>query len=219
MTPENQQVEGDKHNPTEVATQRGSLLTEPKATFAKNPGKLISYPNILWVGAGSFFHRVAQSQAFNDLLHKHKAYITVIDVHPRRNIEDFLNHDNVKYFDVSDHKQRKDLLYNRAKDENRLFSHCYIANWPQQHLLSCVKYSSLCAGGDIVITKPLDLNIPLIQTISAGVFPDIQSKLSVDDHYRNKGPIRELHRIFPEVQKNRGKIRAFLSGSAESRNL
>lgn len=134
-----------------------------------------------------------------------------MDVRPREEIVDLPEHTNVKYFDVSNNQQRMDLLYNRTHNPDKMFTHCYIANWPQAHLLSAVKYSTLCAGGDIVITKPLDLNIPMVEEIATGVFPDIQAKIRMDDHYRNKGSVRELHRIMPDLQlkEKLGKLRDF----------
>lgn len=188
-------------------------LSEKRETLALHPGNIVEDPNILWVGAGAFFTRVVRDGAISRLLEEFNAQLTVVDVRPReelgKEIESLLNHDRVRYYNASVSEQRRNLFYNRKDESGRLFSHTYIANWPQAHLLSGVKYSILCPGGDIIVTKPMDLNIPMIETVASGVFPDLQEKMVVDDHYRNKGSVRELHRILPDLQVKYGKLRGF----------
>lgn len=196
-------------SPSSLA-ESAAAQTKPAVAIpiADSPGVPVRHPVILWIGAGSFFRRIAESATFKILL-DNGASLSVIDIRPKSEVRELPCHPNVKYFDVSEHAQRKDLLYNRLGEQDTLFTHCYVANWPQAHILTAVKYSGLCSGGDIIITKPLDLNIPLVETIHSGVFPDIHDKILVDDHYRNKGSIRALHRILPNIQKDQGKLRGF----------
>lgn len=180
----------------------------PYDSLAAYPGRYVSRPRILWVGCGDFFRRVAKEGTF-DRLHQLGAEIVVVDVKPKDLMQPTLPC-FMTYYDVTDDEQRLALISDRRNSEHPQFTHCYISNWPQAHLLSAVKYSDLCHGGDIIITKPLDLNVPMVEDIAADVFPDIRAKIFMDDHYRNKGSVRELHRILPTLQSQEyGRLTSF----------
>src|SRR5260370_4508281 len=173
-------------DPATGADSARTITPAAAEVIAAFPGDRVAHPRILWVGAGAFFRRVIKEGAFG-ILHQEGATLTVLDVRPEKEVmESFPFQSGVQYFNVKDNDQRKQLIHEHTGRPEQLFTHCYIANWPQAHLLSAVKYSSLCAGGDIIITKPLDLNIPLVETLALGVFPDISEKILMDDHYRNK---------------------------------
>lgn len=183
-----------------VERESQSASPEPQSTLAQYPGERVENPVVLWVGAGNFFSRLVKAGTFRELLERHGAYLTVIDIRSGEEVGELPKHANVRYYDVSKSEQRRNLVYNRFNEEgNRVFTHIYIATWPQAHLLSAVKYSTLCPGGDIIITKPLDMNIPMVKEIEKGVFPDLTEKMTVDDHYRNKGSIRALHAKMREL--------------------
>lgn len=216
----------EKEQPTKISSQpvvekpQEIVLPtqQPLPTLAQHPGDPVKQPIILWAGAGNFFERIVNAGTFKHLLEDFGAHLTVIDIHPKEEIPAYKEierqapskHSNIRYYQVSQAEQRRNLIYNRFAEKNRPFTHIYIATWPQAHLLSAVKYSSLCPGGDIIITKPLDLNIPMVKDLQEGVFPDLTSKVTVDDHYRNKGCVRELHRHLSSwITKNNQKLRGF----------
>lgn len=196
----------------EHPTEKPSLLLH---------GKPVQSPRLLWVGAGDFFRRILRAGTFRKLLDI-GAKLAIADVQPIEErlcphvpnpevlwLQQQIQDGSIRYFNVRQASDRKNLAYGPLAEREGAFTHCYVANWPQAHLLSAVKYSALCTGGDIIITKPLDLNIPMVVDIKSGMFPDLSDKVFVDDHYRNKGSIRELHRVFPDLQRWYGKLRSF----------
>ncbi len=85
---------------------------QPQPTIAQYPGVPVELPIILWVGAGKFFQRLVKEKTFDELLTRHGAHLTVIDLRGREDIVLLPEHGNVRYYDVSDSVQRRDLLYN-----------------------------------------------------------------------------------------------------------
>ncbi len=52
----------------------------------------------------------------------------------------------------------------------------------------------------------------MVKTIQRGLFPDLNGKLFVDDHYRNKGSVRALHAMFSQFNEdglNYGAVNSF----------
>lgn len=203
-------------------------ILQPLPALAQYPGHPVKQPIILWVGAGNFFERIVKAGTFQYLLENYGAHLTVIDIHPSEEIQAYKELEdqarskpsNIRYYDVSQAKQREDLIYNRLVEKNQPFTHIYIATWPEAHLLSAVKYSTLCHGGDIIITKPLDMNIPMVENLQEGVFPDLISKFTVDDHYRNKGSVRALHECLPSwIRSKCGQLRGFRMWLVEEKTI
>ncbi len=162
------------------------------------------------------------------MLERYDAHLTLIDIRPQKEIQAYekivcqaqSKHSNIRYYDVSQAKQRESLVYNRFGEKKQPFTHIYIATWPETHLLSAVKYSTLCHGGDIIITKPLDMNIPMVEDLQEEVFPDLTSKFTVDDHYRNKGYVRALHKCLPSwITKHTQKLRGFRMWLVEEKTI
>lgn len=196
-------------------------------TLAQYAGEFKATPNILWIGTGNFWFRLFRVGTFDALLRQHGASLTFADVNTFEQVVDrfrlsaeervkvleFFQHPNVKYSNIANPTERQNLLYNRVDSKDRVFTHIYIANWPEQHILSAMRWTSLAPRGVIIITKPLDLNIPQVQTIAAGKFPGFKGKIFVDDHYRNKSSVRALHRMFGQFSQanglNYGKLKSF----------
>jgi hypothetical protein len=138
-------------------------------------------------------------------LQKHGAHLTFTDILEEKNIRQSPP-PGCDYFNVSVPQGRANL---RCLLRGAPLTHIYIANWPDVHLLTAVKYSENCPGGTIVVAKPLDTNFQLIETIGRGGFPGIQQKIFVHDHYLTKSVVERIFKAFPKLIGAYGEIQQF----------
>ena len=171
-------------------------------------------PHILWAGCGDLLRRTMK--AVVSLQNDHKAELTFIDIRKADDLKQYPP-EGTSYYDVNIKSQRSDL---RKYLRQRPLTHIFVANLPPQHMLTAFKFSELCPGGQIVISKPLDTNLTLIETIaSGGAWPDVAAKIFVHDHYRNKGAVQPIYEAFPQLIDVYGKLKSFEFYLVESKTV
>ncbi len=172
-----------------------------------DPGEdpdIISRPHALWIGCGDLLRRTIE--ALEKLRLHHNATLIFADIKSRDNVKQ-KPLDQANFYNVSKAQQRDRLRKYLTRNP---LTHIYIANLPPQHLLTAFKFSELCPRGQIIISKPLDVNLPLIETVAKGrAWPDITAKIYVHDHYRNKGAVDPMYRNFPQLTDIYGELRSF----------
>jgi hypothetical protein len=171
---------------------------------------LSSQPNILWVGCGDLFKKCIR--ALETMRVNCSATISGIDIRDRDELDYFPQ--GHEYYNIKLAEERSRL---RRMVSERSFTHVYIANWPEMHLLSALKYAESCDQGVIIIAKPLDTNFELIETVAKDIFPEFTRKIFVHDHYRNKGGIQPMYDVFPQLISAYGRVTRFRAFLVEPR--
>ncbi len=159
--------------------------------------------HILWIGCGDLLYR--SIAALLELSTTHAAQLVFVDIYDREQVKQ-IPPENASFFNVSRGDERYQL---RKYLWSHPLTHIFVANWPPQHLLTAFKFSEICPGGQIIISKPMDINLPLIETVASGVWPDITNKIFVHDHYRNKGAIEPVFQALPNLIDIYGRVRDF----------
>jgi hypothetical protein len=129
------------------------------------PVKAVCSPQILWVGCGDLLRRTMA--AITELKDSCDADFTFIDVHNAERVR-LRPPSWGSFYNIAEESARDEL---RKRLRQTPLTHVFIANWPPQHLLTAFKFSEMCPGGSIVISKPLDTNFALIDTIAGGSWP------------------------------------------------
>lgn len=171
--------------------------------MSKSIIEAIAASHNLWIGCGDLLRRT--HNAVVQLKKLHGVEFTFIDVCDPDKVKQ-PPPGNAKFYNVSHDEQRQEL---RKFLRQHPLTNIFIANWPPQHLLTAFKYSEFCSGR-IIISKPLDVNLPLIETIAGrGAWPADADKIFVHDHYRNKGAVWPTYQAFPRLIHLYGKIKSF----------
>jgi hypothetical protein len=158
-------------------------------------------PHVLWVGCGDMLRR---SLPAIEQLAKCGARLAFTDILERAKVKQAPP--KGRFFNVGTIEGRNCL---RKLVSSEPFTHIYVANWPQAHLLSAFKYSDSCPNGTIVIAKPLDTNFALIETVAQNVFPSITEKIYLHDHYLNKSVVGQMYAAFPKLTRVYGELKEF----------
>jgi hypothetical protein len=157
-------------------------------------------PNILWTGCGDLLRK--SDKAVRDLIASGARFVFTDRTDNVRQPPP----ENCPFFNISLADERERLRKLLRSDP---LTHIYVATWPDVHLLTSFKYSDHCPGGTIIIPKPLDTNFELIETLASDAFPEINEKIFVYDHYRNKSVIEQLYQAFPKLIQSYGEVMEF----------
>jgi hypothetical protein len=158
----------------------------------------------VWVGCGDMCRR--SLAALKRLRDEFRSQLTFIDV---------LDPDRVRqpplsgscFFNISRPEELKALRSHLAMEPA---THIYLANLPHQHLTTAFVLAEKCPAARIVIAKPLDVNLTLIETLAAGAaWPGVTERLFEHDHYRNKGAVVPMFDAFPDLIKTWGRVTQF----------
>ncbi len=171
-------------------------------TFANNSANK-EPPHILWIGCGDLLCRTIE--ALHQLCESYDAQLVFVDICDQEKVKQ-LPPCNASFFNVSKGDERFEL---RKYLWSQPLTHIFVANWPPQHLLTAFKFSEMCPGGQIIISKPMDINLPLIEAVASGAWPDITNKIFVHDHYRNKGAVEPMFQALPALINTYGRVRDF----------
>lgn len=186
-----------------------------RVTIADKEVLLPAYPaHGLWVGCGDMFRRAIG--ATNEVIMQTGMRFSFIDV---------LEVDQVKQKPPSDCE-----FFNIARPEEmqRLsryvieypVTHIFIANLPHQHLITAAFLGGMCPSARIIITKPLDVNFELIQSLTDGkTWPGLIDRIFLYDHYRNKGAVEPVYQHLPALIERYGKVLSFQFYLVESRTV
>lgn len=122
-------------------------------------------PHVLWLGCGDLLKKT--NAGLEALIEQYDGNITFADVMEPELVSGPVPA-SADFFNLSLSEKRDGL---RMHLHEKPLSHVFVANWAPIHLLTAYKFSEMCNGGRIIISKPLDTNLQLIETIRKGSQP------------------------------------------------